>query len=209
MAIEKYYALRERKPGILGQEFYAKYAVLLPLVEHEGQICILFEQRAKELKKQPGEICFPGGRIESSDQDAAAAAIRETCEELGIEEKDIVIIAPLDCLVTPFNVIIYPFLCEIKNFRYIRPNHGEVESVFCVPLEYFLSTPPLYHYIYLRMLPPEDFPYELIPRGKEYDWREGIYPEYFYKWKEHVIWGMTARILHHFLALHKALHETS
>ena len=50
---------------------------------------------------------------------------------------------------------------------------------------------------------PEDYPYELIPHGKNYPFLQATYPQHFYIWKEYVIWGMTARILNHFLKLLK------
>ncbi len=75
---------KNRQPGILDQENNFRSAVLLPLVNYENNVCLLFEKRASDLHKQPGEICFPGGSIEKTDQDEAAAAIRETCEELGL-----------------------------------------------------------------------------------------------------------------------------
>ena len=69
--------LKNRTPGILDQESNFRSAVLLPLVNYQDKVCVLFEKRAADLNKQPGEICFPGGSIEKSDQNEAAAAVRE------------------------------------------------------------------------------------------------------------------------------------
>lgn len=204
MNIEKLWSLKDRKAQILGHERFFKSAVLLPLVEYQGETCILFEERSRFLVRQPGEICFPGGRIESSDGGEMEAALREAGEELGLPSEEIEVIAPLDILVAPFNVMIYPFLCYIKDHTKIHPNY-EVESILYVPLEHLLSAEPIYSYITIRLEPSETFPYELIPNGEHYDWKSGVYPEFFYLWHDHVIWGLTARIMRHFLSLVRGL----
>jgi len=193
--------LKERKINILGHEQYFKSAVLLPLVENQGQLSVLFEQRSRHLNHQPGEICFPGGSIEPSDSNEAQAAIRETCEELGITPDDIEVIAPLDLLVTPFNLIIYAYLCEINDYHKVHPNPNEVEDVFCIPINHLQLSSYKYYQIDIIPKPVDDFPFELIPGGRQYNWRNGIYPVYFYIYEGRVIWGLTARILNHFLSL--------
>jgi 8-oxo-dGTP pyrophosphatase MutT (NUDIX family) len=203
MFAKKIEALRGRIPNILDHERAVKSAVLLPLVDYKGNTCILFEKRSPNLKHQPGEICFPGGGIEKSDQGKAVAAIRETCEELGLTAEDIDLITSLDILVTPFNNIIYPYVGYIKDYKRIRLNKDEVEEVFYVPLSFLIKNKPIFKKMELKMNAPEDYPFELIPHGKEYPFRQATYPQHFYIWKEYVIWGMTARILNHFLNLLK------
>ncbi|GAB7386868.1 CoA pyrophosphatase [Bacillaceae bacterium] len=193
--------LQSHEPHVLGSEEYFKSAVLLPLVERDGQLHVLFEVRAKSLRRQPGEICFPGGKVDACDGSELDAAVRETCEELGVPRGAITPIAPLDFLVTPFNSIIYPFVGTIDAPGRIRPNPDEVAEVFYVPLAYFSTVKPERHDIKLVVQPPEDFPFHLIAKGKYYNWRTGHVPEYFYTYQGRVIWGLTARILHHFLAL--------
>lgn len=195
--------LGNRKPSILDNENSLKSAVLVPLVNHLDQPHLLFEVRAQDLNRSPGEICFPGGKLESVDKNPLGTAIRETCEELTLSHEDIRVIGPLDCLVTPINAIIYPFLCEIKDFKKVEPKPDEVAEIFLVPLDFLDQYQPLMHQIKIKLTLSEGFPYHLIPNGKDYNWREGKYPEYFYIYRDYVIWGMTARILHHFLALTK------
>ena len=65
------------------QDVTGEYAVLVPLVERPEGLCLLYEVRADTLGRQPGEVCFPGGRLEPGE-DAVSCALRETWEELGI-----------------------------------------------------------------------------------------------------------------------------
>ena len=203
MLYYKYNWLCDRTPNILGNENSLKSAVLVPLVNYLNQTHILFEVRAQDLNRSPGEICFPGGKLESADKNPLGTAIRETCEELTLTKEDIQIIGPLDYLVAPFNSIIYPFLCEIKDYKKVEPKPDEVAETFLVPLDFLDNYQPEIHHLKIKLSLPDDFPYHLIPKGKDYNWREGNYPEYFYIYQNYVIWGMTARILHHFLTLTK------
>ncbi|MEQ8236303.1 MAG: CoA pyrophosphatase [Syntrophomonadaceae bacterium] len=196
-------ALRGRIPGIIYHERVLKNAVLLPLVEYGGEICVLFEIRASHMKRQPGEICFPGGGVEEDDEGQAISAIRETCEELGLLTEDIELIAPLDLMVSPFDMIIYPYLGYINDYNRIAINPDEVESVFCVPLQFLLDHQPIMTKMKLSVDAYQDYPFELIPQGRNYPFRRGAYPVFFYLWKDQVIWGLTALILHHFLELLK------
>lgn len=203
--LENIYArLRGRKAEILGHEEMFKSAVLLPLLyDANGELGILFEKRAFALNHQPGEISFPGGRIEESDTSPEKAAVRETCEELGLKLDDIEVICPLDIMVSPFNVIVYPYCAFIRDSKNIKPNPDEVEEIFTVPLSYLLNYKPLRSRIELNPCLPDDYPAELIPNGKKYAFKKGSLPQLFYIWNDHVIWGMTARILYNFLHLIK------
>ena len=73
--------LEGRVPGLMDAR--GKFAVLVPLVETERGLCLLYEVRSHTLRRQPGEICFPGGELEG-DESVVVCALRETQEELGI-----------------------------------------------------------------------------------------------------------------------------
>jgi coenzyme A diphosphatase NUDT7 len=195
--------LMNRQVQLLGQEQMRKAAVMLALMKHEEEWCVLFEVRAKHLKRQPGEICFPGGRVDPSDRNAEETAIRETCEELGIRREQIRPLGPLDVLVTPFQEMIQPFVCELAEETVLSPNQAEVEEVFFVPLRVLRQASFERHDVHLKVEPPADFPYERIPGGKGYRWSRGVIPEYFFTYQGRTIWGLTARILHHFLDIAK------
>jgi coenzyme A diphosphatase NUDT7 len=193
--------LHDRIPAILGSEHFFKYAVLLPLVNINGEVHVLFEVRSHQLRRQPGEICFPGGRIDKSDKSEQHAAVRETIEELGIQENAITNILPLDYIVSPFGTMIYPFVGMITNPDGIQPNPSEVAEVFAVPLSYFQETKPEIYKMSFKVEPEQSFPFHLIAGGENYNWQTRAMDEYFYHYEDKVIWGLTARILHHFVEL--------
>lgn len=193
--------LKNRTPSILGKENFAKYAILLPLVRKEDGVHVLFEVRSLELRRQPGEICFPGGRIDLNDKDEKSAAIRETTEELGIENDEISGVFPLDVLLSPFGMILYPYAGFIENFDNIQANPAEVGEIFTVPLSYFLENKPKIYYVDLKPEPQENFPLDLIVGGANYRWQKKQMDEFFYLYENRVIWGLTAKILAHFVEI--------
>jgi len=193
--------LRYRKPSILGEQNFSKYAILLPLIEKKDETHILFEVRSMNLRNQPGDICFPGGKIDQSDRTAKHTAIRETSEELGIPATHIYDIIPLDYIVSHFGRIIYPYMGRVINYGPMSPNPYEVEEIFTVPLSYFLQTEPKAYKVDFQVLPEKNFPYDLIIGGKNYDWQTRHINELFYEYGDKVIWGLTAKILTHFITL--------
>ncbi|SET18472.1 NUDIX domain-containing protein [Salinibacillus kushneri] len=193
--------VQKHTPSILGNERFTKSSVLLPLIRKYDDIYILFEVRSYQLNRQPGEICFPGGRIDKTDTSEQAAAIRETTEELGIQESEITDVYPLDYLVSPSGMIVYSHVGWIDSLNNMNPNPQEVEEVFMVPLSFFMTTKPDVYHIDVKVKPQEGFPFDLITGGKDYDWRTGKIDEYFYVYEDKVIWGLTAKILSHFLEL--------
>ncbi len=203
MLEEKILSFRGRRAKVLGHEHTPKSAVIVPLIREKQELYVVLEKRAATLNRQPGEICFPGGLPEPEDRSTQAIAIRETCEELGLTPEDIEMIAPLDVMVHPFSSIIVPFLAFIKDHKQIHLNPSEVERLLFVPLSYLLKTKPLVHNITMQPVLGEDFPFELIPYGRDYPFGSANYIQYFYKWEEEVIWGLTSRILHHFIELLK------
>lgn len=199
--INIYNKLTNRKVQILGIEEFAKFAVLLPIVEKNNEPHILFEVRSRQLRHQPGEICFPGGKKEPFDKNAIETAVRETSEELGIPASSIKDIVPLDYLVTPYGKIIYPFAGVIVDHDKIKPNPDEVEEVFLVPLSYLQKAEPEIYEVHCKMVPEKNFPFQHIIGGENYRWSARSIKEHFYFYEDKVIWGLTARILAHFLDL--------
>ena len=198
--------LRDRNCEIENESDYLSSAVLVPLVRREGRLGVLFEVRSTALTWQPGDICFPGGRIELDDAGPEAAAVRETREELSLPDDAVDVIGPLNTMVSPIGVMIYPFAAYIKDFDLIRPNHGEVSEVFVAPLDYLLAVEPLTAHMEVATRPLPDFPLNLLEASYARDWkRRTTYPVLFYQYSGHVIWGLTARVLYGFLNVCRSL----
>lgn len=193
--------VKGRVPEVLGNRDFSKYAILLPLIEKEDGVHILFEVRSFEMRRQPGEICFPGGRIDRGDEDEEETALRETMEELGIQKEAISNVFPLDYIVSPFGMIVYSFAGFIDPDTDFKPNPPEVDSVFTVPLKFFFENEPRVYRIDFDIQPEESFPYDLIAGGENYSWRARQVDEFFYLYEDRVIWGLTAKILMHFMEL--------
>ena len=173
------------------------YAILLPLIETENGWSVLFEVRSPSIS-QGGEVCFPGGKIENGES-AEEAAVRETCEELLVSPEQIDMLTPLpDRQSSPHKV--YAFAAVLKEYSFTFSKE-ETEKVFAVPLETLLKEEPLVADTDRPYRFPEDFPFDLLPGGKDYPFRVRREPIYFYCNEESLIWGLTANILHTFLEI--------
>lgn len=179
-----------RRIAMIGEARFQKYAVLVPIAETEEGRCLLFEKRSERLRRQPGEICFPGGKLEPGEA-PVSCAVRETVEELRIARSQIEILGPGDIFVSPFNIIIYPFIGVLRDYKGTY-NPDEVAEVIAVPVDFFIKNPPERYGSTLVNRLPEDFPYERIPGGENYQWASGSYDVLFYKYRDTQIWGITA-----------------
>ncbi|WP_285716668.1 CoA pyrophosphatase [Pelosinus sp. IPA-1] len=188
-----------------GYNDYFSASVLVPLVWDNGEISVLFEVRSTQLSWQPGEICFPGGRIENGDKNPLFAAVRETQEELALSKEDIQVLGPLEEILSPIGVRLHPYVGYLSPKQSITPNAGEVAEVFTVPLEYLINYDPIIGHMEMGTRPLEDFPFALVP-GYSQEWRvRKKYQVLFYKYKEYVIWGLTAQVLKRFLDVCKKI----
>ncbi|TQE91058.1 CoA pyrophosphatase [Ureibacillus sp. FSL K6-8385] len=196
--------LGEQRFRFIGEEEAYRSAVLLPIVQVNGEWHILFEVRSFSLRKQPGDISFPGGRVDETDESPLEAALRETHEELGIDRRKIHVIGELSPLVTSPSFVIYPYVAALKDDILRLPyNKEEVEEIFTVPIKWLLNYEPYSHLVKIKFIPPKDFPYEKIVNGKEYQWRMREIEEWFYDYRQYTIWGLTARILKYFIEILK------
>jgi len=192
--------------GLESKSNYDEYfnaAVLVPLIWENGQLAVLFQVRSAHLSWQPGEICFPGGRIETVDSSYQSAAVRETTEELGLRAEQIQVLGSLHEVVSPIGVRLYPFVGYITDAHLINPCQDEVSAVFTVPLEFLLAAEPITGHMERCTRPLADFPFELLP-GYSEKWKSRKnYQVFFYKYNQHVIWGLTAQVLYNFLKIYK------
>ena len=174
---------------------YHFYSVLVPVIQKKDELFLLYEVRSLDLKVQPGQICFPGGKIEEGET-PEECAIRETCEELNLTADSIRVISPMDYLHTYSNYTMYPYLGIIDETASasIRANEDEVKEIFFVPLSWFLENSPLTFEVDILPRIPEDFPYEKIDSTSDYNWRKGVTEIPVYRYENRSIWGLTALI---------------
>lgn len=154
-----------------------EYSVLFPLVDIDGEWNIVFERRSKNLKAHRGEISLPGGAIEAGES-SQEAAMRETSEELGIEEHDIRVVSQIAGTETldGRSIHCYIGLLSVSDFY---PSADEVEELLFVPLKNVLHRP-----LSEEMLQ--------TPCGHRVK-------SYYCDYKENRIWGITGRLLKNFV----------
>jgi 8-oxo-dGTP pyrophosphatase MutT (NUDIX family) len=114
-------------------------AVLVPLVERERGLTVLLTRRTAHLHAHAGQIAFPGGRIEASDADPVAAALRETEEEVGLARRHVSIIGRLDDYVTGTGFEVTPVVGLVTPPFALALDPFEVAEAFEMPLAYVLD----------------------------------------------------------------------
>lgn len=173
-------------------------AVLVPLLERGGELSVLFEERNADIP-QGGEICFPGGHVEEGES-PEQAALRETSEELLLGRDQVELLAPLHLLSGERGREVYSFLGVLHGYADTwQPD--EVSRTFSIPLRWFREHPPEIAECKTVLAAGEDFPFELIPGGRDYPFAAGRQRMYFYRAPQGVIWGLTAKLLYHFIGL--------
>ncbi len=136
-----------QRPGVVGMDDYRCTAVLVPLIQRDGESHLLFEVRAQGIK-QAGEVCFPGGHFDKGvDTSFQDTALRETREELGLAGDDaarVHCLGQLDTLVSARGLLVEAYLgwLDIGSCDDLNLVGDEVASVFTLPLRWFAEHPP-------------------------------------------------------------------
>lgn len=162
-----------RLPGREGPPTAA--AVLIPIVNRTEGLHALLTQRSADLLDHPGQISFPGGRVEPDDATHAAAALREAQEEVGLNPRVVEVLGELPTYETVTGFRITPVVGWVEPPFAVRSDPVEVADVFEVPLAFLLD--PANHKRHFRMLGDLRRDYWAMP------------------YKERYIWGATAAIL--------------
>jgi 8-oxo-dGTP pyrophosphatase MutT (NUDIX family) len=150
-------------------------AVLVPLVDRPEGMSVLLTQRTPHLSAHAGQIAFPGGRVEPEDEDAVAAALRETEEEIGLSRDRVTVIGRLDTYVTGTGFEITPVVGIVAVPFPLAIDPVEVAEAFEVPLAFVLD-----------------------PRNRRQMTRmqgERLRTFFAFPFENHYIWGATAGIL--------------
>ncbi len=155
-----------RLPGRDGAPTAA--AVLVPLVNRPAGLQVLFTLRSASLPDHPGQISFPGGRVESDDATLAAAALREAAEEVGLPPRQVTVLGHLSEYETVTGYRVTPVVGWIEPPLTLTPDPVEVADVFEVPLAFLLD--PENHQRHHRMLGTMRRDYWAIPYGERYIW---------------------------------------
>lgn len=148
-------------------------SVLVPVIERAHGLQVILTKRASHLKHHPGQVAFPGGKLETGET-AEIAALREAEEEIGLPRTAVSLLGRLDTHETVTNFTVTPFVGMVEDFT-PTPDAGEVEEVFEVPLDFLIAPDSMT--IKGRMWQGHRRRYYIIPYGPYY------------------IWGATARMI--------------
>ena len=149
-------------------------AVLIAVVTHDRPT-VLFTRRTAHLRAHAGQVAFPGGRIDATDADAVAAALREAHEEVALPPAAVEVIGATDAYATGTGYDITPVIGLVPPGLPLVPHAAEVASIFEVPLDYLLD--PDNHAL------------------RQSDWQGRRRSYYVIEWETHAIWGATAAIV--------------
>jgi len=173
-------ALSQRKKRVEDPMGFMPAAVLLPLFEKGGDHHLVFTKRTETVNYHKGQFSFPGGRPHPEDRSLLDTALRETWEEIGLPPKDADVLGELDDIATyTTGFIISPFVAMIPFPHEFTANPAEVDEIIEVPLPVLQDK--------------KNFAEEMLEVGGK------PIMQYFYHYRDHVIYGATARIVKHFL----------
>jgi 8-oxo-dGTP pyrophosphatase MutT (NUDIX family) len=186
-------ALRQRflNPPIWSPEFSAEKrfsdralapaAVLIAVVMHP-EPTVLLTQRTEHLSSHSGQIAFPGGKVDATDVDAGAAALRETFEEVGLHSDFIEVLGQMPMYLTGSAFMVTPIVALVKPGFVVYPSAEEVADVFEVPLQFLMN-------------PANHRHHQVHWQGVDREWLSMPYQD---KQVERFIWGATAGMLRNF-----------
>lgn len=150
-------------------------AVLIPVVDHQGEATVILTKRTERLRSHSGQVAFPGGSIDATDASPEAAALRETEEEIGLSPHFIKVVGRMPDYVTGSGYRIAPVLSVVKPGFTLQLNPLEVDAAFEVPLSFLMD--------------PENH------RRESRVWQERERFYYTMPYEERLIWGVTAGII--------------
>lgn len=146
-------------------------AVLVPVTD-ESTPHIILTRRASHMSSHAGEVAFPGGKCDSTDASIIATALRESREEIGLPEDQVQVIGELDVFTSKVGLKVQPIIGMVPHDLRLVPNPGEIESIFRVPVEFFLNEQVSYTHNFRFM-------------GQDI-----VVPSF--NFGDYVIWGLTA-----------------
>ena len=150
-------------------------AVLIAVHEINGELQLILTKRPTHLRAHPGQISFPGGKVERADLNYQATALREAQEEIGLLAANVDVLGALPAHKTFTGFEITPFVATVKHAFEPVIDPGEVAEYFTVPLAFLLKRYNRHTQLYSR-------------KGVQF-------PVHFIPYKQHFIWGATAAMI--------------
>lgn len=174
--------LTEKLAGYAPQQLaldYPEAGILVPVTNNPGRPEIVFTLRSANLKTHRGQVAFPGGKRDPEDQSLAATALRETHEEIGLPPDQVHIVAPLSQVMSRYGILVTPYVGVVPDQYPMSANPAEIESIFQVPIDYFLE--------------------DQRERTDALSFLNQTFYVPCYRWERYQIWGLSAVVLVDFL----------
>lgn len=118
---------------------YPEAAILVPITDHATAPEVLLTQRAAHMNTHRGQVAFPGGKRDANDADLLATALREAQEEIGLLPEDVRVLGGLSQVVSLHRILVTPFVGLVPDAKDFLPTSDELDSVFKVPVDFFLE----------------------------------------------------------------------
>jgi len=150
-------------------------AVLIPIIERGDSLAVLLTERSAALKHHAGQISFPGGGMETHDENISRTALREAHEEVGIRPDEVEIAGYLRPTLTVTGFAVTPVIGFVRNDFRLRVDTAEVQSAFEAPLDFLMDSRNAVH--------------------SEREFRGATFPVTTFYYDGHQIWGATAGML--------------
>lgn len=163
-----------RLPRQIARATPRRASVVIPLCHVDGQPSVLFTQRSNSVGKHKGEVCFPGGMVDTSDTSIIETCLREMKEEIGLDQSQVQVLGILRCdwskVASLTGIAVTPVVGYVGEIRQatMQINQDEVDDCFTVPLE------------------------ALVDRSY---WTVRDYAAPVFIFGKHVIWGLTGYVL--------------
>lgn len=174
--------LKERLAGYAPRQLaldYPEAGILVPVTDDPRNPEMVFTLRSANLNTHRGQVAFPGGKRDVTDPSLAATALRETHEEIGLPPDQVRVVAPLSQVMSRYGILVTPYVGVIPGDHPLTANPHEIESIFRVPLEFFLE--------------------DNRERTDPLNFLDNTFYVPCYRWERYQIWGLSAVVLVDFL----------
>jgi len=140
---------------------------------------MIFTLRSAKLNTHRGQVAYPGGMRDKEDASLLHTALRETHEEIGLPPEQVQVIAPLSQVMSLHRILVTPYVGVIPEDHPLQANPDEIESIFRVPISFFLE--------------------DRRERTDALSYIDSTFYVPCYQWQHYQIWGMSALVLVDFL----------